>query len=54
MSVTSSKTLLAKPCESIVTDKHYWNQIASDMGINASIRIDKHNSTLPQNTAGNT
>ena len=43
-----------KPTESITIDKHYWSQTMGDMGINISIRIDKHNSTAPQNSAINT
>ena len=42
--MASLYTSLLKPDKFIVTDKHYWSQI-SDIGINTSIRIDKHNST---------
>ena len=53
MGVTSSYTLLLKPNESILTEKHYWSQIISK-GEYISIRTDKHKRTSPQNGAVNT
>ena len=54
MGVTSSKTLLLKPNESVVTGKHYRSQIMGDVGINISLRIDENNSTGPHNSEINT
>ena len=54
MGVTSSKTLLLKPNESVVTGKHYRSQIMGDVGINISIRINENNSTVPHNSEINT
>ena len=43
-----------KPNESIAIDKHYRSQTMGGMGINISIRLDKHNSTAPHNSVINT